>query len=74
MLILPVNNINNALITAERIRKENEEYEFQTVGHVTCSSGVTEFLKEDAGSDLIKRVDYALYMAKYQGRNCVVPL
>lgn len=74
MLILSGDNINNAMKTAERIRREIEEYKFETVGKVTCSFGVTEFLKEDAGIDLIKRADNALYMAKHKGRNCVVNL
>jgi diguanylate cyclase (GGDEF)-like protein len=59
---------------AEKIRKAIELHEFDEVGKVTCSFGVTCYLKNDTASSLIIRADKALYKAKESGRNCVKKL
>jgi len=65
-------NLEGARIHAERLRQDIERYTFDTVGKLTCSFGVTEFIPEsDDIVSLLKRADTALYKAKEKGRNCV---
>ena len=49
------------------INKEN----FDTVGHITCSFGLTYFREDDSLENMIKRADEALYNAKTGGRDKV---
>jgi len=72
IILTPETDLNGALIHAERLRNDIEKFEFQTVGHVTSSFGVTEFKTEtDTVESLLDRVDKALYLAKEYGRNRV---
>ena len=75
-------SINSAIdaseagLCAERLREAVEEHVFSHPGFdtkVTISLGVAERTPETATVDeLIKRADEALYLAKAEGRNCVV--
>ncbi|MDH5599987.1 MAG: diguanylate cyclase [Gammaproteobacteria bacterium] len=56
---------------AEKMRKAIEHHDFHEVGKMTCSFGVTRYIKDDTASSLVIRADKALYMAKESGRNCV---
>lgn len=74
-LILPETKGEAAIALAERIREEFEE-EIFTPDHdqkinKTISVGVTEYIKEEALSDFLKRVDEGMYTAKRQGKNRV---
>jgi diguanylate cyclase (GGDEF)-like protein/PAS domain S-box-containing protein len=75
LVILPETNIEGAKEIAERIRSSVENFKFK-VGEMlinpTVSLGIAEFNpeKEDV-SELIKRADNALYIAKGKGRNRV---
>lgn len=74
-LILPETKGEAAIALAERIREEFEE-EIFTPAHdqkinKTVSIGVTEYIKGEALSDFLKRVDEAMYTAKRQGKNRV---
>ncbi len=71
LIILSNTDIDNALMVAEKLRKSIEEEEYDEVGKITCSFGVSCLAKEDTLSDFISRVDEALYQAKRTGRNCV---
>jgi diguanylate cyclase (GGDEF)-like protein/PAS domain S-box-containing protein len=72
MVLLPHTNLDGALTLAERIRSRVAENSFKTVGSITCSFGVTQFVKTDDSETFTKRVDQALYEAKQKGRNRVV--
>ncbi len=74
VLLLPETNREQAMETAEKIREVfNESWPYVlTQGkagtvRVTLSLGVIERINEDAGQDLIKRADMAMYVAKKQG-------
>jgi diguanylate cyclase (GGDEF)-like protein/PAS domain S-box-containing protein len=56
----------------ERIRGSIETFNFETIGVITVSFGVTEHRPGDEPETMLKRVDEALYRAKHQGRNRVV--
>ncbi|MCR5252070.1 MAG: GGDEF domain-containing protein [Lachnospiraceae bacterium] len=57
---------------AETIRKAIEENEFERIGNITCSIGVTEVKEDDSFNKAFERSDSALYQAKTDGRNRVV--
>lgn len=63
--------ISKAHALAERIRNVIENYEFENVGKVTVSFGVTEFKERDTEDSFIKRADDAMYEAKKKGKNRV---
>ncbi len=72
IILTPETNLSGALIHAERLRNDIEQYEFDGVGHISSSFGVTEFNAEkDDVDSLLERADKALYMAKEYGRNRV---
>ncbi len=76
-LLMPGSDINEATIIAEKIRKDIEESNFQSAGHLisfTVSVGVGSCLPTDAilSKDMIfENVDKALYVSKKSGRNKV---
>lgn len=63
--------MEKGLVIAESLRKHIEAKEFDTVKHITCSFGITEFTPTDTINTIIKRADEALYDAKATGRNKV---
>jgi diguanylate cyclase (GGDEF)-like protein len=73
-MILPETSIDDALMVAERLRRNVEllkaDYEGQTLS-ITMSFGVARLDSEDtlSAADLLKRADHALYQAKNSGRN-----
>ena len=70
-LLLPETSIMIAASTAEKLRKETEQFDFPHVGHITASFGVTQYIEGDTEASLINRADDALYKAKKNGRNRV---
>ena len=69
LLIFGGCNLEQSKLLAERCRQAIENHVHQDVGTVTASMGVGELQPEEALSDLIERVDQALYGAKRAGRN-----
>jgi len=76
-ILLPETDLEDAILTAERIRMAVENHDFpQSKGKpvkVTVSQGVTTFPSSgiEKRSDLVAKADAALYEAKEAGRNCV---
>jgi len=72
MILQPDIPEHKASVLADRLRKAIENHPFSTVGKVTVSLGVTNFLETDSADTFLKRVDEALYDAKTSGKNKVV--
>jgi diguanylate cyclase (GGDEF)-like protein len=74
-VLLPETALDDALVTAERLRAGVEagavEHEGQTV-RLTISVGAAELRAGDSLDALIARADAALYAAKHAGRNRVL--
>jgi diguanylate cyclase (GGDEF)-like protein len=73
-VILPYQELKEARLVAEELRKTVKLFEFiagEAQVHVTLSLGVSEFKVGDHLEDVIKRADEALYKAKQHGRDCV---
>ncbi len=79
MILMPETNLAYAEAKAESLRKLIEGNTFKYIHRLTCSFGVVEYGKKDSTgntqeailTNLIKRVDNALYRAKESGRNRV---
>ena len=56
----------------ETLRQGIADMEFDTVGHITVSVGITMINSGDTSDSVFKRIDDALYEAKETGRNKVV--
>ncbi len=70
VVLLPQSNIDEALLTAERLR--NAFMTMNSSPSITCSFGVTSYQVNDSFLAMIKRADTALYKAKESGRNKVI--
>ena len=71
-LILATNTeVSGASLLAEKLRVLIAEYTFSTVGTVTASFGVAEYISGETYYDWFKRLDYSLLRAKKAGRNRV---
>ena len=66
--------VTDAEELAKRLTREIAEREFSTIGHITISIGVTNYMPGDTPNTLMNRVDEALYQSKENGRNCVTAL
>ena len=71
MVLMPHSDAQAAGNAAEKLRRAIAEHNFDKVGRLTVSFGVTLFELADDLDSLLKRVDNALYLAKKQGRNRV---
>ena len=69
MLLAPNEELEGAMILAEKIRKDIETFEFDQVKHITVSIGVTICNADADKEKILKKVDEALYEAKESGRN-----
>ena len=74
MVMLPDVPMDKAVALAEKIRTEFATISYETAGCQTASLGVTQAVKGESADTLYTRVDKALYMAKYNGRNRTVKL
>lgn len=61
----------DAIAVAEELRAAIEAFEFDVVGKRTASFGVAAYHHPDNISEMIRRADNALYVAKHHGRNRV---
>ncbi len=69
LILLIESDEKNAYGVAEKIRKKVERYNFEDVGNVTVSLGVTGLRSSDTLNRIMKRIDEALYQSKNSVRN-----
>lgn len=72
MIMLPETELEETRMAAEKLRDLIERHDFNDIGQMTCSFGVTRWVPDDCFSSICQRVDDALYAAKSAGRNKVV--
>ena len=72
LILCPHTDREKALIVAEKLRDEIERHEFESVGRITSSFGVTQWQEDDNHEKIFRRTDNSLYLAKLTGRNKVV--
>ena len=75
VVIAPATTGQNAVGLAEKLRKSIAKFPFPGIPRsVTISIGVADFPAHgDSRDNLVGAADTALYRAKQQGRNCVLP-
>ncbi len=71
-LLMPNTTLEDATECAEKVRAAVEKHQFETVGQVTVSIGVSLWSETDDMNSFSARSDGALYKAKDGGRNRVV--
>lgn len=69
LLVFAGCDLAHGLLLAERCRQAVYNKDHGDIGSVTVSMGIGELQPDEALSDLIERVDKALYSAKNAGRN-----
>lgn len=74
VMILKIDSHNDLNRVVENIRLTIEEHSFETVGHITCSIGVSIYKTSEEINETFVRADEALYIAKDSGRNQTVIL
>ncbi|MCP4136366.1 MAG: diguanylate cyclase [bacterium] len=74
VLVLPQTEVKGAAIVAEKLRVSIRQFEFEEVGQVTISFGVTSLTDTDTAEELLSRSDKALYKAKEAGRDRVITI
>ncbi|MGI6112852.1 MAG: GGDEF domain-containing protein [Mahellales bacterium] len=72
VILAPNTGLKEAVKMATRIKETINRTEFETVGKVTCSFGVTLLNNNDNIDSFIARADRFLYYAKESGKNKVV--
>ncbi len=72
IILCPQTDSLSAATLAQKLREVIEKTTLEKVGNITCSFGVTAYLKKESKNSFIKRLDSALYKAKDEGRNRVV--
>jgi diguanylate cyclase (GGDEF)-like protein len=71
ILLTPEMNSKDAKGLAESIRSLIESFQFQNVGHLTCSFGITQFSPGKTKKDILVEAEHALSKAKNNGKNSV---
>jgi two-component system, cell cycle response regulator len=72
VVLMPNTNLEDALVTAERIREALASSRIEPLpAPITVSIGVAELEGGEQGDALLRRVDTALFEAKQSGRNRV---
>src|SRR3954453_12057944 len=78
VVVMPETDLTVATMVAERLRRRiaTEPFPVQDGARaleVTISVGISALAKDDTAANILKRADAALYRAKRDGRNRVVP-
>jgi len=70
VVLLPTASLQNALLLAEKLRKNIETLSIDDTNFISASFGVSCVKEGESMQDVVDRADKALYLAKGSGRNC----
>ncbi len=75
ILLMPQTSLREATVVSEKIRQEIESVSYGTPEKpVTVSIGVVELLQGEQAESWFRRVDYALFRSKSEGKNRVTAM
>jgi len=72
IIVTPSTALNSAINLAQNLRLHIETMDFEEIGNITSSFGVTSYQRGDTIESMTQRVDEAMYEAKNTGKNKVV--
>lgn len=72
VIVCTETSADDAFKVAEKLRKVINEYEFEEVGTLSCSFGVSQFDFNESIEVCVHNTDKALYRAKAGGKNIVI--
>lgn len=73
VIIFPKTELHEAWTALERLRLKIKEYDFGGAQQaVSISAGVTAWFEGDTATNAMQRADQYLYVAKKQGKDCVI--
>jgi diguanylate cyclase (GGDEF)-like protein len=75
-IVLPATNMEQAMQALQRLAQEAAGCDWESIGSglsITFSAGLASVIPDDCVESLVKRADEALYRAKREGRNRIVP-
>lgn len=72
MILFLEAGMDESRTASELLRQKIESHDFEAIGTLTCSVGLTQLQHDDSVESLNRRVDEALYEAKRDGRNRIV--
>lgn len=72
IILVRETKLKGAMALAETCRARLEQTQIETIGHITASFGVAQYMEGETIRELIHRADQALYAAKNAGRNRVM--
>ena len=71
VVLLPKTDLKTAYSIANRLKEKIKTIKIDNLQHITASMGVGEY-KGETLKEFIKRVDFALYKAKEEGRDKII--
>jgi len=71
LIICPSTQLQDAVMVAEKLRAMIYLEDFSPAEKITASFGVAQWQKGDSQESVVAKADYAMYLSKHQGRNCV---
>lgn len=71
ILINPETKIEDTKNRATILLHQIHQHDFNLDRHVTCSFGITQYLKDESLDNFINRADESMYQAKRKGKNQV---
>lgn len=72
IILCPDSTLHDAIKLANRLKRCVSQFEFNTVGHLTCSFGLAQNREKESFVEWFDRADKALYQAKNTGRNKII--
>lgn len=73
LMVLPETDAAGAMVLAKRLYAATKQDTFLTMSHVTFSAGLATYPEIKTADGLLAAADKALYQAKYNGKDQIVP-
>lgn len=71
LIVAPQANEESIMLFAQKLQEHIRKYNFNIVGKLTASMGISIYAEYDSVDTLLSRADEALYEAKENGRDCI---